>query len=207
MIPRIAHKLSDWLIAILLAILATYTIASSSHFLRLFCSEELFVSASVAGSLVLANSDDVDPQAVKNFSQDETNHLLDVRFRLKLCKAILFFSLCVRLTSALLTRGIQPVLQRDDLVYFLAFVLSTLMCICFQWNLFFTGFHVIVFGGSGWQFQPDSLLLRCFPENFWRVVSVVFLVLIIPALVCTRILVSGIPCVFEVLKGGREDHS
>jgi integral membrane protein (TIGR01906 family) len=36
-----------------------------------------------------------------------------------------------------------------------------------QWNVFFTGFHELLFPPGSWTFPTSDTLIRLFPERFW----------------------------------------
>ncbi|GEM_PF-3423997 len=46
-------------------------------------------------------------------------------------------------------------------------------------NTFFTGFHKIFFSQGNWQFPLDSILIQTYPEQFWKNITLQWIVLFV----------------------------
>lgn len=130
------------------------------------------VRAVVAGSTALGTLP-YDPAGVIGFDERSVGHLGDVGTVISRAFAVTL--VCCGLLAALLVvacrrhswADIAFVLVRGGMTCVVVPLVLALLAVV-SFDAFFTAFHGLFFSAGTWTFDSNSLLIRLFPEGFWR---------------------------------------
>lgn len=125
------------------------------------------------------------PEGDPAFKERELAHMVDVK---RVFRAILWAGLAAAVgviggTMALAarpaTRPRAPVALLGGSLLTLALLVGVGGLMLTQWNVFFTGFHKLLFPPGTWTFPTSDTLIRLFPERFWMDVGMAVVGLIV----------------------------
>lgn len=126
-----------------------------------------------------------------NFTASEQSHLADVKQVMMAANYIFFGSLlmCLLIVAYYVNKKmpIEKLLQSAGATT-IAVLLIILLFFLVNFNLLFTLFHHLFFPQGNWIFAADSLLIRTFPEEFFRGISLkIFILTLLFAVVVTAL--------------------
>lgn len=115
--------------------------------------------------------DDDNPSLCHMFNARELRHMEDVKvitinaYRLGIASVILSFFATVYLWRYDRQQLRQGILGGGLLT--LGLIAAIIFLAATAWDVFFTGFHQLLFEGDSWLFYYSDTLIRLFPEQFW----------------------------------------
>ncbi|HEY75596.1 MAG TPA: TIGR01906 family membrane protein [Thermoflexia bacterium] len=107
------------------------------------------------------------------FNERELAHMVDVKrvFWSILWAGVVAGAVVVGGTAALAARPAThpraPTALMGGSILTLAILVGVGGLMLTQWNVFFTGFHELLFPPGSWTFPTSDTLIRLFPERFW----------------------------------------
>ena len=113
------------------------------------------------------------PEGDPIYSEREIRHLMDVKsvvkaavviYAVALLGAISFLFLLFRRRES---RAVGWRAIRDGGLLTLALLSAVGLLALTAWDVFFEGFHSVLFPPGSWQFRYTDTLIRLFPERFW----------------------------------------
>jgi integral membrane protein (TIGR01906 family) len=103
------------------------------------------------------------------FNVRELRHMSDVKTLTQLAyfTSVILGVLAFGAANLLWRRGrLYPALFRGALIT-LALIATIVLAAILSWDVFFTGFHTLLFESDTWYFAYSDTLIRLFPEQFW----------------------------------------
>lgn len=125
------------------------------------------------------------PDGTRAFNERELGHMVDVKqvFWGILWAGMVAGAVAIGGTAALAalpaTRPRAPSALLGGSLLSLGLLLAVGGLMLTQWNLFFTGFHELLFPPGTWTFPISDTLIRLYPERFWMDVGMTVVGLIV----------------------------